>query len=145
MTTGQWLLLSLAVALAPYAAFVAGLVVAGRGRDAAAVARFIPDCIVLFRRLTTDPRVPRAHKLLLVALIAYLVMPFDLVPDFIPIAGQLDDAILVALVLRALLRRTGPALATEHWPGPQQSLAVVLRVAGIPADQPDRAADAERH
>jgi uncharacterized membrane protein YkvA (DUF1232 family) len=66
---------------------------------------------------------------LLVALMAYLAMPLDLVPDFIPVAGQLDDAILVALVLRGLLRAGGPALVAEHWPGPEQSLAVILRLA----------------
>jgi uncharacterized membrane protein YkvA (DUF1232 family) len=143
MTTGQWLLLSLAVALVLYGTCVGGLVVAGRRNDDAAVARFIPDCIVLFRRLVADPRVPRARKLLLVALIAYLAMPFDLIPDFIPVAGQLDDAILVALVLRTLLRATDPALAAELWPGPQTSLAVILRLAGVTADQPGGAADAE--
>jgi uncharacterized membrane protein YkvA (DUF1232 family) len=64
---------------------------------------------------------------LLVGLIGYLAMPIDLVPDFIPVAGQLDDAILVALVLRSLLRATGPELAREHWPGPPASLDVLLR------------------
>ena len=63
------------------------------------------------------------------ALIAYLVMPIDLVPDFIPVAGQLDDAILVALVLRRVLRGSGAPLLREHWPGPDRSLRAVQRVA----------------
>lgn len=71
--------------------------IAGRRQDARALAGFIPDCIVLFRRLLADKRLPRRSKLLLVALIGYLAMPIDLIPDFIPIAGQLDDAIIVAL------------------------------------------------
>jgi uncharacterized membrane protein YkvA (DUF1232 family) len=133
MTSGQWLLIGLATTLTLYTAFVAGLVAAGRRSDAAAIARFIPDSIVLFRRLMADDRVPRKRKLLLAALIAYLAMPFDLVPDFIPVAGQLDDAILVALVLRALLRGGDQTLATEHWPGPQRSLDVILRLAGVTA------------
>jgi uncharacterized membrane protein YkvA (DUF1232 family) len=57
-------------------------------------------------------------------------MPFDLVPDFIPVAGYLDDAVIVAFVLRHVLRGSGPELIEEHWPGPRSSLALVLRLAG---------------
>jgi uncharacterized membrane protein YkvA (DUF1232 family) len=73
--------------------------------------------------------VPRHRKAILVALVAYLAMPIDLVPDFIPVAGQLDDAIVAALALRVALRAGGPELLSEHWPGPQSSLAVIMRVA----------------
>jgi uncharacterized membrane protein YkvA (DUF1232 family) len=85
--------------------------------------------LVLFGKLLRDPRVPASRKLLIAALIGYLAMPFDLVPDFIPVAGQLDDAIIVALVLRTLVRSGGPDLVREHWRGPQRSLDVVLRLA----------------
>ena len=129
MTWWQWLLASLAVCVAVYAAFVAWLVVAGRRGDARAVAGFVPDCVVLFRRLLADERVPRRRKWLVAALIGYLAMPFDLVPDFIPVAGQLDDAIAVALVLRTLLRSGGPEILREHWPGPPSSLAALMRLA----------------
>jgi len=122
-----------AVLLGLYAAFVAALLIAGRREHARAVAGFVPDCVVLLRRLLADPRVPRRRKLLLGAVLAYLAMPFDLVPDFIPVAGQLDDAILVALVLRSLLRAGGPDLAREHWPGPPASLAALTRFAGRPS------------
>jgi uncharacterized membrane protein YkvA (DUF1232 family) len=115
------------VLLALYAAFVLALVVAGRRTDARAWAGFIPDCIVLFKRLIGDERVPRGHKLLLGALLGYLAMPFDLVPDFIPVAGQLDDAIVVALVIRAVLRVAGEAAIREHWPGPDRTLRLILR------------------
>ena len=118
------------LALALYAAFVLVLVLAGRREDARAVAGFVPDCAVFFSRLLRDERVPRSKKLLLAGLVAYLALPFDLVPDFIPVAGQLDDAILVALVLRTVLRGAGPALVEEHWPGPCSSLDVMLRAAG---------------
>jgi uncharacterized membrane protein YkvA (DUF1232 family) len=112
---------------------VTALVVsAGRGR-AHDIAAFIPDCAILFARITRDPRVPRRHKLLLAALAAYLAMPFDLVPDFIPIAGQLDDAILVALVLRVVVRGTRGELLSEHWPGSPGSLNGLLRLAGVPS------------
>jgi uncharacterized membrane protein YkvA (DUF1232 family) len=128
-----WLLLAAAAALALYAAFVAGLVVTGRRADARALARFIPDCVVLVRRLLADPAVPRSSKLLLGGLVAYLASPIDLVPDFVPVAGQLDDALVVAWVLRAVLRRSGAQKLREHWPGPERSLAVLLRLTGSAA------------
>ena len=97
--------------------------------DARAVAGFVPDCIVLFKRLLGDGRVPRSRKALLALSIGYLAFPLDLVPDFIPGVGQLDDALLIVLLLRGLLRSSGPALVTEHWPGPDSSLGMVLRLA----------------
>ena len=118
--------------LVVYSAFVVALVVAGRRRDARDVARFIPDCIVLVTRLLSDPRVPRRHKLLLGALVGYLAFPFDLVPDFIPVAGHIDDALFVVLALRAVLRGSGGELLREHWPGPDRSLALVLRFVRAP-------------
>jgi len=134
-----WLLVSLGVVLAVYAAFIAWLVIRGRREDARAFATFIPDCIVLVTRLARDPRVPRHRKLLLIALVAYLGLPFDLVPDFIPVAGQLDDAVMVALVLRHFIRAGGEPMLGELWPGPEQSLALILRLArpGGPRRQPD--------
>lgn len=126
------LLVGVGVALALYAAVVVGLVVAGRRVDAAALARFVPDCAVLVRRLVGDARVPRRNRLALAALLVYLVSPIDLVPDFVPVAGHLDDALVVVLVFRWLLRSTGPELVREHWPGPPESLAVVLRAVQRP-------------
>jgi uncharacterized membrane protein YkvA (DUF1232 family) len=123
------LLVALAIAVVLYGLAVLALVLAGRRTDARALAGFIPDCIVLVRRLLGDQRVPRSRKLLLGALLAYLAMPFDLVPDFIPVAGQLDDAIVTALVLRAVLRSGGDALLREHWPGPERSRELVARLA----------------
>lgn len=102
------------------------LIVAGRRTEARALAGFVPDCIVLVGRLLRDPRVPRRRKLLLVAVAGYLALPFDLVPDFIPIAGQLDDAIILALALRGLLRGGGDELIRENWPGPEPGLALLL-------------------
>lgn len=82
------------------------------------------------KRLARDPRVPRRRRLLLLGLAGYLVMPLDLVPDFIPVVGLLDDALLVAWVLRAVLRGGGPELVREHWRGSAAGLGVVLRAAG---------------
>ena len=125
----EWLVISLGMVLAIYAAFIAWLVLRGRREDARAFATFIPDCIVLVTRLARDPRVPRRRKFLLFAVVAYLSLPFDLVPDFIPVAGQLDDAIIVALVLRQFIRAGGEPMMRELWPGPERSLALILRLA----------------
>jgi uncharacterized membrane protein YkvA (DUF1232 family) len=111
--------------LVVYAGFVVALIVAGRRPSVRDLARFIPDCVVLVSRLLRDPRVPRRHKLLLGALVGYLALPFDLVPDFIPIAGHLDDVLVVALTLRHVLKGTGRELLREHWPGPPSSLALL--------------------
>jgi uncharacterized membrane protein YkvA (DUF1232 family) len=129
VTEWQFLAISVAAVLALYGAALLVLILAGRRTEAGAVARFVPDCIVLFRRLLGDPRVPRWRKLLLAGLLAYLATPIDLVPDFIPVVGALDDAIIVALVLRALLRGGGPELLREHWPGPDRSLDALVRLA----------------
>ena len=129
MTWWQWILIAAGATLAIYAALVAALVLAGRRQDARALAGFIPDCIVLVRRLLADERVPRRLKLLLAVTIGYLALPIDLIPDFIPVVGQLDDAIIVALVLRSVIRSGGPQLLREHWPGPQVSLHAVTRLA----------------
>ena len=125
----SWLVLSLVVVAAVYLAAVIALVLLGRRDDAMALARFIPDCVILVKRLLGDDRVPRRSKLLLAALGAYLALPFDLVPDFIPVAGQLDDAIVAAWVLRRVLRSGDRELLAEHWPGPERSLAVISRIA----------------
>src|ERR1043166_937967 len=124
-----WLLVGFAMLAVVYAAFVVALVLVGRPSDARALATFIPDCIVLVSRLARDARVPRRRKLLLLALVGYLALPFDLVPDFIPIAGQLDDAIIVALVLRSFVRSGDRDVIRELWPGPEQSLGLILRLA----------------
>ena len=124
----QWLVVLAAVTGCLYGAFVLWLLVCGRRADVRAVARLVPDCLVLVRRLLRDERMSRANKLLLLALVGYLAMPLDLVPDVIPVAGQLDDAILVVLVLRRLVRDAGPDLLRRHWPGPATSLDTLTRL-----------------
>lgn len=122
-------LLALGTLLGLYAALIAWLLIAGRRTDARAVAGFVPDCLVLFRRLLGDPAISRRRKALLIGLLAYLASPIDLVPDFFPVIGQLDDLLIVVVGLRLLLRGGGETLVRKHWPGPDSSLALVIRLA----------------
>jgi uncharacterized membrane protein YkvA (DUF1232 family) len=113
---------------------VVTLVAGARQWDVRMIARLVPYCAILFKRLLGDPRVPARWKVASGFALVYLALPFDLVPDFIPVLGQLDDAILVALVLRGLLRSAGPLLVREHWPGPAALLAPLERLASaVPA------------
>jgi uncharacterized membrane protein YkvA (DUF1232 family) len=94
------------------------------------LARVVPQLGRLFLRLARDPRVPPLRRLQLIVLGAYLVSPLDLIPDFIPVVGQLDDAAIAAVVLRGVVRSAGPEVVAEHWPGSARTLNVVLRLAG---------------
>ena len=124
-----WGLLLIAVGL--YLVGVAALIAAGRREDARALAGFIPDCAVLLTRLARDRRVPRARRVALFIALAYLALPIDLVPDFLPGVGQLDDAVVVGLAIRFIVRGGGTELVHQAWPGPEASLTLVLRAAGL--------------
>jgi uncharacterized membrane protein YkvA (DUF1232 family) len=127
----SWLLLPIAVILAVYAGLVVALVAGGRQWDIRMIARLVPYCAILFKRLLGDPGVATRWKVASALALVYLALPFDLVPDFIPVAGQLDDAIIVALVLRGLIRSAGPVLLRQHWPGPAALLIPLERLAGM--------------
>ena len=124
-----WGLLLLIAGL--YIVGIAALIAAGRREDARALAGFIPDCIVLVSRLARDRRVSRPRRAVLWLVLGYLAMPFDLVPDFLPGIGQLDDAVVLGLALRILAHGGGTELVREAWPGPEASLTIVLRAAGL--------------
>ena len=126
MTPWLWVLVGLGVAVALWLLLVGALFAFGRKEDARELLAFIPDCVILVKRLLGDPRVPRRAKVMLVALVGYLAMPFDLVPDFIPVAGQLDDAILVAAVLAYVVRTAGREVVEELWTGSERGLRVLL-------------------
>lgn len=123
------MLVAVGATLVLYGALVVALLAAGRRRDIRAIAGFIPDCLVLFGRLAKDRRLPWRYKVPLGLLMAYLASPLDIVPDVIPVAGQLDDVLLAGWALRRLVRGD-PALVIEHWPGPEASLRLLLRLAG---------------
>jgi uncharacterized membrane protein YkvA (DUF1232 family) len=91
------------------------------------VAIDVAACLLLWALAIADERIPRRRKLALVALLGYVASPIDVVPDFIPVVGQLDDVLAVALVLRFVLRSAEDDLLAEHWPGPPRALALLRR------------------
>jgi uncharacterized membrane protein YkvA (DUF1232 family) len=113
------------------------LAVAGpRGAALKDSVRLLPDLLRLLKRLALDRDLPRGVRVRLALLGGYLAMPFDLVPDFIPVLGYADDAIVVALVLRSVARRAGVDALRRHWPGTEDGFAALLRVCGIAAAPP---------
>lgn len=92
--------------------------------------RLLPDVVRLVRRLTKDPAVPRGVRIRLGLLLAYLMMPIDLIPDVIPVIGYADDALIVAIALRSVIRRAGVDAIDRNWPGTADGLAVIHRLAG---------------
>lgn len=126
-----WTVAGLATTLALYAAAVIALVVAGRRTDARALAGIAPDCAVLLRRLARERKLSWPRRLAVAACAGYVLFPIDVVPDAIPVAGQVDDAIVVALGLRIALRGASAAAIVRNWPGPQASLRIILWLAGL--------------
>jgi uncharacterized membrane protein YkvA (DUF1232 family) len=88
----------------------------------------IPNLVVMFRGLLGDPRVPRSSKAWLWFAVVWLVSPIGLIPEFIPIAGPLDDAIVAALVLRHVLRRTDRTILAGYWRGEPSTLDAIMRL-----------------
>jgi uncharacterized membrane protein YkvA (DUF1232 family) len=119
-----WGLLIIAVGL--YAVVAAAFLAAGRREDARAIAGFIPDCVVLVGRLARDSRVSLPRRAALWLVLGYLLLPIDLIPDFLPVAGQADDAVLLAIALRVLMHGASTEMLREAWPGPESSLKLIL-------------------
>jgi uncharacterized membrane protein YkvA (DUF1232 family) len=98
------------------------------------LAAFIPDCITTVRRLRKDPRVPRKAKLAIVFAGLWVASPIDLIPEFLPIIGPLDDIVVVALALRYAGRQVPRDVLLQAWPGEPRLLD---RLLGPPrADRP---------
>lgn len=95
--------------------------------------RLLPDLVRLLTRLAADQTLPRGVRVRLWLLLGYLAMPIDLVPDFIPVLGYADDAVVVAMALRSVTRRAGAEALERHWPGTADGLEAIRRLAGLPA------------
>jgi uncharacterized membrane protein YkvA (DUF1232 family) len=94
--------------------------------------RLLPDLVRLLKCLAADPEMPRGIRIRLALLLAYLALPIDLIPDFIPVLGYADDAVIVALVLRSVTRRAAPEALTKYWPGTPEGLAALRRLCRLP-------------
>jgi uncharacterized membrane protein YkvA (DUF1232 family) len=122
------LLVAIGVVLAVWVALIALLYALGRRDAAIEAARFIPNLIALFRGLLGDPRVPRRAKVLLAIGALWLASPIDLVPEFLPVIGPLDDAVMAALVLRYVVGSAGRDVVIEHWRGDPAVIERLLRL-----------------
>ena len=119
-------LIGILVVVGVWVIAIAALAIAGRRSAALELATLLPNLVVLFRGLLRDPRVSRGSKALVWFAVVWVVSPIDLTPEFIPIAGPLDDAIVAALVLRHVLRRSGADVVAEHWRGDPATLNLIL-------------------
>ena len=118
--------------LLAWLALIVALVVARPNGDLLQQAlRLLPDLLRLLRRLASDRSLPRGVRVRLWLLLAYLAIPIDVIPDFIPVLGYADDAIIVTAVLRWVVRRAGLEALHRHWPGTDDGLAAVTRLCGL--------------
>jgi uncharacterized membrane protein YkvA (DUF1232 family) len=122
--------------LAWFALVVVLVLARPRGALLAEALRLLPDVLRLIRRLAADPDLPRAVRFRLGALLVYLASPVDLIPDFIPVLGYADDAIIVTAVLRSVVRRAGADAVRAHWPGTDDGFAALARLSGLSAITP---------
>lgn len=98
--------------------------------------RILPDLLRLLRRLAADASLPRGVRVRLGLLLLYLALPFDLIPDFVPVLGYADDVVIVAAVLRGVVRRAGLEAVRGHWPGTPAGFGVLCRLTGMGASGP---------
>jgi uncharacterized membrane protein YkvA (DUF1232 family) len=93
--------------------------------------RILPDVLRLVRRLASDKTLPSGVRTRLWLLLIYLALPFDLIPDFIPVLGYADDAIVVIALMRSVVRRAGIVAVRRHWPGSDDGFAALCRLTGL--------------
>ena len=125
MTWWQWSLVGVALVLASWVVLgvLASRLPPGSRRELAA---FLPHCVTLVRRLRRAPHVPRGAKVAVVAAGLWVLSPIDLVPEFLPVVGLLDDVVVVALALRYAARKVPRATLLAAWDGDPQVLERLL-------------------
>ncbi len=122
-------LVGVAIALVVWIGLIIVLILLGRRALARELAALVPNLTRLFAGLLRDPRVPLRAKIVLGVTALYLASPIDLIPDFVPIAGSLDDAIVAAFALRFVVGASSPEIVAEHWPGDPATLRRILWLA----------------
>jgi uncharacterized membrane protein YkvA (DUF1232 family) len=125
----RWLLIAGLALVALWLVAVLLLLLLGRKTLARELITLLPNLVRLFRGLLGDERVPRSSKVLLVLGAAWLASPIDLIPEFLPMIGGIDDAVVAGFVLRHVVKRAGPDVVKDHWRGDPRTLGVLLRVA----------------
>jgi len=125
----RWLLIAGLALVVLWLLAVLVLLWAGRKTLARELITLLPNLVRLFRGLLGDERVPRSSKVLLLLGAIWLASPIDLIPEFLPGIGALDDAVVAGLVLRHLVKRAGPDVVRDHWRGDPRTLSVLLRAA----------------
>jgi uncharacterized membrane protein YkvA (DUF1232 family) len=129
MSGWAWLGVYVAAVFLLWLLLIACLVLAGQHAYAREALAFVPDCLVLFKRLAADPEVSRGAKAVLGLTAVYLALPVDLIPDFVPGIGLLDDALVAGVAARYVAHKAGPERIERHWPGSEAGLRTILAVA----------------
>jgi uncharacterized membrane protein YkvA (DUF1232 family) len=120
-----------ALVVAWLALVIALLVLRPRGGLLREALRILPDALRLIRRLAADNTLPGGVRVRLALLLVYLAIPFDVIPDFIPVLGYADDAIIITAVLRSVVRRAGLDAVHAHWPGTDDGFDALVRLTGL--------------
>jgi uncharacterized membrane protein YkvA (DUF1232 family) len=129
--TAKGVALTTAAVAGFYALFLGGLLLVGKGMEAGEMAAIIPNGASLLKSLMNDPRLGISPKVVVAIAAGYLISPLDLVPDLLPVVGYMDDAIIIVLALRFVVRHAGLEIISEHWHGSEKSLEIIKKLAGI--------------
>ncbi|HEX5455992.1 MAG TPA: YkvA family protein [Candidatus Saccharimonadales bacterium] len=114
-----------------YALFLGGVALAAKGLEAGEIAAIVPSGPSLLKNLMSDPRLGLTHKIVLTLAAGYMLSPLDLVPDFLPVVGYMDDAIILILAIKFIARHFGLEIISEHWHGPEKVLEIIIKLARI--------------
>jgi len=140
MTGSSWLHIVLGVGISVALTWLLLIIALAAGRPKGGLLteslRLLPDLLRLLRRLAADQHQPAGVRVRLGLLLAYLAIPIDLIPDFIPVLGYADDAIIVTMTLRSVARRTGTDELRRHWPGTEDGFTALCRLTGLPVHPP---------